>query len=140
MEKFEIPVKLCEDTEKGIEGFFEQLTEALKTRPKEQQTYLDDVEHFVLDEGKKVKEHRATHSNLEKRIMSLFEYRAILEKIKPHLPKNFKQYSNVGAENELGHQGSGIHFHYAAGVVNVVKKEQFQRQVFRASRNNAMSF
>jgi len=139
MEKFQIPIKLCSDTEKGTVGFFEHLTESLKTRPKEQQTYLDDVENFIKSEGHKIKEHRATHQNLEKRIFSLYEYNGILEKIKPHLPKNFKQYSNVQNENDMG-PNSGIHFHYAAGVVSIIKKEQFQRQIFRASRNNAMSF
>lgn len=154
MKRFEIPIEKCRD----VNEFLNSLNRYLTTRNKAESTLLEEIESEIEGKAKAITEQSATYEAMQKRFITLVEYKHVLKKTREKLGENYKarnvvanptidfdekkdqepqqQIDYVKDESEL----KGARLNYLAGIIEREDAQRFKRMVFRITKGNSWTY
>ena len=149
MKKFATPIDKCRD----VDEYLKNLNRYLGTRNKAEHTYLEEIESDVESKAKAIIEQASNYDSLQKKFITLVEYKAVLKKTREKLGENYKaknaimdlseekkneepQIDFVKEDEDL----KGAKLNYLAGILEKEEAMRFKRMVFRITKGNSWTY
>jgi V-type H+-transporting ATPase subunit a len=152
MRKFNVPVEKCHDCDEFLRNLSRQMT----SRNKAESTLLEELEVDVESKGKAIMEQSMNYEAMQKKFITLVEYKAVLRKTREKLGDSYKARNAVmnptldfeKKEEEVEKQidfvkeedFKGSRLNYLAGILDREESQRFKRMVFRITKGNSWTY
>lgn len=152
MKKFEMPIEKCRDANE----FLNNLNRFLLTRNKAENTLLEEIEIEIEAKAKAVHEQANTYEAMQKRFITLVEYKHVLKKTREKLGENYKARNVVDnptldfdekkeEEPQIDYMKEdtdmkGAKLNYLTGILEREDSQRFKRMVFRITKGNSWTY
>ena len=152
MRKFNVTVEKCHDCDEFLRNLSRQMT----SRNKAESTLLEELEVDVESKGKAIMEQSMNYEAMQKKFITLVEYKAVLRKTREKLGDSYKARNAVmnptldfeKKEEEVEKQidfvkeedFKGSRLNYLAGILDREESQRFKRMVFRITKGNSWTY
>lgn len=152
MKKFDIHIEKCHD----VEEFLKNLSRQMLTRNKAESSLLEEIEAEVEGRTKALLEQATNYETMQKKFVTLIEYKAVLRKTREKLGDGYKarnavmnptldfeksqeeQQPQIDFVKEEDFKGSRLN--YLAGILDREESQRFKRMVFRITKGNSWTY